>query len=150
MIIKRTYIQTDEISLPINEDGKNLRLITDDFLSGKVDDLDSLIYMVEQYDTHDVLYGIQFNLDDHNPNEVFRDVYISSNIIDYTSADNLFIEMEDEHMGNIEFANELFEQLERMPCVSLYSIINGCGFTHITRRGFDHTEFEAGIKLLNK
>lgn len=149
MKIKKTYIAYDEIDIPVAEDGKDLRKIVKQFIDGEVDDLNSLLYLVERNEDYDVFYGVQFNLDDTNPKEVYRDIYISSNIIDYTSKDNLLIEIEDEHMGNFDFAHELFKQLESRPCVSLYSIVRDGGFDYVIRRGFSRTSFEAEIKLLD-
>lgn len=148
MKIKRTYIAFEEVELKL-EDGSKLREIAKDFQDGKIDDVNSLMYLVERNADHDVFYGVQFNLDDTNPKEVFRDIYISSHVIDYTRPNNELIEIEDDVSGNFskEFVETLFTQLENKPCVSLYSL-EKAGFDYIGRRGFSRTNFHPEVKLL--
>ncbi len=151
MKIKKTYIAYDVIDIPIEEDGKNLRGIVNQFLNGEVDDLNTLVYLVERNEDYDVFYGIHFNLDETNSEEIYRDIYISANVIDYTIDRNIFIEIEEEHIESLDrkFVDKLFEQLESRPCTSLFSIVDKNGFKHITRRWFSETRFGAEIKLLD-
>lgn len=151
--LKKTSIATEEIDLTSAPEGKELRKLVKYFTSGKLDDVNELVYLVEQNDDHDVLYTVQFNLDDSSEEEVYRDIYLSCRILDYTIPGNLLIEVEEGHIDNYgDIAGELFEQLEKMPCATMFELTHRFNFVDYVSNGFSaslRTKFEAEIKLLD-
>lgn len=153
MIIKKTHVQLEKLRPKISEDGKQLRNIVNNFRSGIGDiDLNTLVFLVESHDTHDIFYSVSFSSQEE-VDHTFRDIFIGCHIIDYTDQENLFIEVESEHEANYSFADELYKQLEHKPCTTLFEITHKQGFKDYYSNGFraaDRTRFKAEIKLLNE
>ena len=149
MKVKKTYVETEEVEVQETDKGKELSQLVHRFLENRENvGVDSLSFLVESHDTHDIFYTVQFNEDD-GVTPTVRDVFLSANIIDYTDQRNLFIEAEEGHMDNFSFAHKLFKQLEEKPCFLTDNLMDK-GFMDYYSNGFassETTDFEARIAL---